>query len=99
MSHCLHEVGASVEGERCKPIDPRLLARADRVVVLSRGIEGPSACGSFAMKSRATYASWKPASPAIGELPHCVRPLSGVLDQRPVPGILHRNAPSELSPS
>ncbi|GAB3624970.1 low molecular weight phosphatase family protein [Mariniluteicoccus endophyticus] len=32
----LREVGASVDGEYCKPIDPDLLARADRVVVLGR---------------------------------------------------------------
>ncbi|WP_460770004.1 arsenate-mycothiol transferase ArsC [Mariniluteicoccus flavus] len=35
----LAEVGASVEGEHCKPIDPDVLARADRVVVLGRDAE------------------------------------------------------------
>lgn len=32
----LAEVGASTEGERCKPIDPAVLLRADRVIVLGR---------------------------------------------------------------
>lgn len=32
----LDEVGASTEGERCKPIDPAVLLRADRVIVLGR---------------------------------------------------------------
>lgn len=33
----LREVGASVDGEHCKPVDPDVLARADRVVVLGSG--------------------------------------------------------------
>lgn len=40
---CVEEVGASMDGEYCKPVDDDLLRRADRVVVLgtSARLEAP----------------------------------------------------------